>query len=186
MKLSHRYPKRVQLNLELIEDAFYDADKGMQPEVRLLVAALRSLDFCVTRAMAGYPKLSWAQSETPWVDIASPLAKQLEQEKGASVPHTWWFTTNSPDYEQFLQQVRQANAEASSKLHELLGEFYSNHQPLASTRLTFDHDTWFGDFRLLCQGAKTAGRLNKSEYIQWLQSAQSEMQAFAEFLCSKM
>src|SRR5438876_8151244 len=122
------YPKKIQRNLQIIEDAFNNLDSHMQPEMRLLVAAMRSLGFCVNRAMAGYPDVKWAKSGAPDVRIESPLVSWTLQ-KYASLPSDWWYE-GTPGYKSLRAQVRKANLEAKIELLKLIEEFYrETHSP---------------------------------------------------------
>jgi hypothetical protein len=179
------YPKKVQRNLQIIEDAFGNMDSHMQPEMKLLVAALRSLGFCVNRAMAGYPDVKWAKSGTPSMYIAPPLKYHILQ-KYTSLPSDWWYE-GTPGYKALRAQVRKANLEAKIELLKLIEEFYRERHSPVNVHLTFDLETGTSDFRLYCRGAKeVALPENRENYSEWLYAAQAEMQAFAEFLCTKV
>lgn len=179
-----RYPKRVQRNLEIIENAFNTSDSAMQPEMRLLVAALRSLGFGVNRAMAGYPTEQWSKSGAPNVDIESPLMSYILQQYDP-LPQDWWLA-DTPGFRSLRAKLRKINLEAKIELMKLIEEFYRGRSSCLDVHLDFHLGPFLGEFRLYCRWAEKAALLKHADYADWHQRAVAEMQDFAEFLCTKV
>ncbi len=175
-----RYPQRVQEQLDRIASAVDNTDASIDSSnMRLLVAALRALGFVALHAAEA--SLRFRRDMGPWVDIESPASVAFGRRPGAAP----YLAGSLRGADITIEEVEQQNLLARARLLPLLEEFYERRQVPITTRLIV-RGLAQGWSRLMCQGAEVARLPERSaDFPVWLEQAQAEMDAFAEFLCTK-
>jgi hypothetical protein len=182
------YPNRITEELRRLEKEGDDYGNEVHEEIKLLIAALHCLDF----AAHGYARHSDEPDEYALrISIEPPESLQfrLEYNKRFGArgedPNNRKYIELLNEFKQEAATVQRPNHIAASRLLLLLEEFYQNRRVPITRRLILA-GSGGGRTRLECQGSFVVKYYDDNERDKWREDAQAEMQAFAEFLCTKV
>lgn len=181
------YSKKLTEELEYVDRIRDGLDLPVDRKIRLLVASLRSLGFITTSSCSGH-----ISRGTPYVDISS--IESLQFEKDTKVQKAIELLLDNPDnlkhqiaYEKLCTKPIRYNLLEANRLLDLLANFYKDKKTSTYVQLVVESiGGGLGGYRVYPQGSLIITLKTRYEKLIWLKSAQSEMDAFAEFLIDKL
>lgn len=169
-------PRKVKDELKKVDKIHDRLGMTVDEEVRLLVAVLRCHNFVTTASCGGHLE---RKTTGPYIDIKSAEGLTLER-KLQNSPH------QNEAFFKLQDALILANLRDRSRLYAFIENYYGIHSAPFRSMLTTSQKGQ-GTTRLTCQMAEVMQLPERStEYKQWLEGAQAEMQAFAKFLCSRL
>jgi hypothetical protein len=166
---------RIDQELRAVESIRDEHGRPVDEKIRYVVAALRCHGFITTMSCQGHLELGFG----PWISIESPEAPRLLKMMQDG-PHS------GDGFMDNRKVLYRANAVENNRLYELLKAFYALRVPSYPILLTI-RERGPGYGRLTCHNSELMKlEAHQEEFDQWLSDAQAEMQAFAEFLVSKL
>ena len=168
-------PQKITDEIQNLRSVTDERGKPIDEKTLLIIAALHAHNFKTTLSCAGHVK----NKRQPWVEIEASDAPTLlkKMQDGAH------------DGQEFLDNRRalvNANRGETTRLYQLLNEFYSSHTTDYTTILTLD-ERGPGYARLTPHNAPFIGsELSEEDFAVWLEQAQAEVDAFAGFLVGRL
>lgn len=153
----------LEAEIEQITDRL---GKGIDPEIKQSVVALKAFEFPTSQSCEGHLEGEHGSS-FPWVEIYAPA------------PEGW------REGDEKKKEWKEQNLREQQKMIGLMEEFYKDRDPNFDARLSFDRIGAFGGFRIQSLGANTMELLSSEQIQEKHKNYRKEMQDFTEFLKQK-
>jgi hypothetical protein len=168
-----QYPKQITDELIKVNKLTDRLDMPVDPDIKLLVAALHCHGFETTSSCEGHLD----RGRGPYVHIETSTAMDVYEQINGLQP-------GSEDWLAIRDKAEQAGLIERDRLFKLLDEFYINRSTPYTLRLIIESYP-FGRSNLTCQAITTIQLATQKTREKWLHDAQQEMNDFANFLIER-